>query len=90
MRQHGCHEPDGYAGVQRTVRIAPDFASCVSNGPCLSEPPPGEPFCGSFNLPYCPQPIPCGYPNTIPCPGMMGPPGVPCGRPAAGPMIRHV
>lgn len=65
----------------------PDFASCVSNGPCLSEPPPGEPFCGSFNLPYCPQPIPCGYPNTIPCPGMMGPPGVPvataCG---AGPM----
>lgn len=77
----------------------PVFSSCVSNGPCFSEPPiimnaqqlpppPGVPFCGSFNLPYCPQPIPCGYPDTVLCPGMMGPPGVivalACG---AGPMF---
>lgn len=57
------------------------FIACMNGGPCLGEPPIGQgsqnkgsPTCGALGLPYCPQPSPCGYPDTITCPP---PPGYP-------------
>lgn len=57
------------------------FHLCMSGGPCFGEPPLGPPpppagfpFCGAMGLPYCFQPAPCGFPNTIACPP---PPGFP-------------
>lgn len=54
----------------------PVFSSCLNGGECFDEPPvsaplppPGVPFCGgpSLGALECPQPIPCGYVNTVSC-----------------------
>lgn len=60
------------------------FHICMTGGPCFGEPPLGfggrMPFCGSMNQPPCPNPRPCGHPDTISCHPQFGLPAAPaCG-----------
>lgn len=75
----------------------PVFMSCMNGGPCFGEPGSGGgtpgPACGVAGLPFCPQPSPCGYADTIPCPPGVGfplppfPVALACGAPPFPPCV---